>query len=125
MKKWLEVASQSPPAKAMQHFVTPEMETCAVIVEIFHRIPAASARFVDALVPVLTKSEITMNLEVRSRVYTHNLEVCTHICIFFNFIKKFFISGRKPVEKCVIEVFGQISDADGGLLFIIGSQFAR
>lgn len=70
MKKWLEVAAQSPPAKAMQQFATPEMETCAVIVEIFHHIPAASARFVEALVPVLAKAEVGMNIEVRKSFHS-------------------------------------------------------
>lgn len=64
LKKWLDVAAGSPAPKAMQQFVTPEMETCAVIVEIFHHIPAAQARFIDPLVSVLAKAEATMNIEV-------------------------------------------------------------
>ena len=60
LKKWVESALvQQGTAKT-----TDEIKACEIVLEILHETPAASARFIDVVIPMITKAESQLNLEV-------------------------------------------------------------
>uniref|UniRef100_A0A914VHX2 Transformation/transcription domain-associated protein n=1 Tax=Plectus sambesii TaxID=2011161 RepID=A0A914VHX2_9BILA len=59
LKKWVESALvQQGTAKT-----TDEIKACEIVLEILHETPAASARFIDVVIPMITKAESQLNLE--------------------------------------------------------------
>ncbi|XP_076468689.1 transformation/transcription domain-associated protein-like isoform X2 [Babylonia areolata] len=67
VKKWIEAADvnlkNSPPLKPAGHVLSVEMQTCAAILDIFHLLPAASAKLIDPLITLVLYGEKRMLME--------------------------------------------------------------
>ncbi|XP_014681160.1 PREDICTED: transformation/transcription domain-associated protein-like [Priapulus caudatus] len=67
LNKWLDaaIAAQKSASAAAKNSGA-ELSTCVAIIDIFHQVPAASAKFVEQLTPLVLKAEKTLLVEAGS-----------------------------------------------------------